>query len=597
MATKNTLNINPQLEDFFNKEIHPLIQKSLKLSVKESHDIYLKHAVSNQINTPLTEAQNKFLLNSSRSSELLLSTIKELRNITIKDKTTSKHDKATLNSLLDHVVKSKDSDSELIKNISNYLSTEKELSTSIKSELNEIISILHLKEKEEKQTVINKEIEDRQKVDRDLKLNKLKNFGSGALAASDPHDLGYHIGSTIGEHTKEFAKNAAISAAKDIAELGVMGFLGKKSTAIAGVLKKAVPVLITAGEGVLGIVEGISSLVALPEILAAIAVAGTVYGGYKLYNKIKEQKRPGDIDLGVNEGKDIGHMIPPTRLKHNKYTQDTLPTGASALGELIAKGESGGDYNAYNKGTHKVIKNDKQIDELVKPDKKIDLTSLTLSEVMRRQNLVYPNPDKLGAVGKYQLIKGTLKEASDYLHFTGKELFTPELQEKLFQYLINVKRPDIGNYISGKSKNKQAALVGLSNEWKSFSDPRTGRTSGTAADNASISTDVSGRVLDQMRLANTSKGNEPELKTRPLDKSKPPTPDQILYQAPQKIITTIKSPELQQLNPSPKNKIVPDVTPDTIHRGTTPTSTINNFYSVKPESAFNTNILNTMSGI
>lgn len=71
-----------------------------------------------------------------------------------------------------------------------------------------------------------------------------------------------------------------------------------------------------------------------------------------------------------------------------------------------------------------------------------------------------------------------------------------------------------GDYLSGKSEDKEKAQVDLAKVWRSFADPRTGKTyadSGAGANKASISAAESGKALDDTRaiLAKESvKGTE-----------------------------------------------------------------------------------------
>lgn len=143
----------------------------------------------------------------------------------------------------------------------------------------------------------------------------------------------------------------------------------------------------------------------------------------------------------------------------------------TALGNLIAKGESGkAGYNAYNKGT--VGK------KVIGADKVVDFSSMTLEEVMRRQKLKIGDAERLFAVGKYQVIPSTLASAAKHMGLSGKEKFTPELQEKIFTEALLPK--SVRDYISRKSNDLNRALIDMSKQWRSVADPRTGATYGDA---------------------------------------------------------------------------------------------------------------------
>ncbi|QWF15409.1 peptidoglycan-binding domain-containing protein [Lysobacter capsici] len=135
----------------------------------------------------------------------------------------------------------------------------------------------------------------------------------------------------------------------------------------------------------------------------------------------------------------------------------------NALGDLISKGE--GDYNSYNKGTAG--------GRIVGADQPIDLGQMTIQEIMRWQSLASGDPDRLFAVGKYQVIPATMRLTVNGLGVDLSEKYTPENQERMFaDYLVRVKRPDIYRYIAGEEgatlrEAQKAACL----EWASVEDP------------------------------------------------------------------------------------------------------------------------------
>lgn len=166
---------------------------------------------------------------------------------------------------------------------------------------------------------------------------------------------------------------------------------------------------------------------------------------------------------------------------------------SSPVGDLIARGESrgAGDYNANNRGTSN--------GKILAGNKNLDLTSMTIGEIMKRQSLPKSDPNRLFAVGRYQMIPDTLKEAVTALKLSKSEKFTPEVQEQLFGYLINQKRPEIGNYLSGKSNDINAAMLGASKEWASVANPFTGNSYYGSGNKASISSAEMSQALTSMR--------------------------------------------------------------------------------------------------
>ena len=187
------------------------------------------------------------------------------------------------------------------------------------------------------------------------------------------------------------------------------------------------------------------------------------------------------------------------------FTQ--VPTdsfAASPLGNLISRGE--GDYNSYNAGTNGT-------GGKVKHSGKKDLSSMTLDEIIKSSEERDGNDkDRVFAAGRYQIITPTLKASMKKMGLKGDEKFTPELQDRIFKETLVPQ--SVNDYLSGKSTDKEKAQIDLAKVWRSFADPRTGKTyadSGAGANHASISAAESGKALDDTRaiLAKESvKGTE-----------------------------------------------------------------------------------------
>lgn len=150
-----------------------------------------------------------------------------------------------------------------------------------------------------------------------------------------------------------------------------------------------------------------------------------------------------------------------------------LMIGGSRLSvsEAIAKGESAaGSYNAANMGTRG--------DKIIGIKGKLNLEDMTIGEVMRRQSIKWGavnESDKLFAVGKYQMIPDTLRDAVRTLNIDPKEKFSGELQERMFnEYLIGKKRPAIAAYLNSPTDDPKLlhqAVKAASLEWASIADP------------------------------------------------------------------------------------------------------------------------------
>ena len=175
---------------------------------------------------------------------------------------------------------------------------------------------------------------------------------------------------------------------------------------------------------------------------------------------------------------------------------------SNPLLNLIVQGESGAvGYNAYNRGTYVDPQGGKHIRG---PNGSIDFSSLTVGQVNDRQHLRGDDPNRVFAVGKYQVIPTTMDDAILKLHLDRNQMFTPELQDRIFsQYLIVDKRPDIHGFITGQpGVTLAAAQRSLAQEWASFGDPdKHGASYYGGANHASITLAQSERALNQMRAS------------------------------------------------------------------------------------------------
>ncbi len=165
----------------------------------------------------------------------------------------------------------------------------------------------------------------------------------------------------------------------------------------------------------------------------------------------------------------------------------------NVLGTLISSGEGG--YGSYNRGRAGDANG-----------AQIDFSQMTVGEVMRRQDLPRNDPERLFAVGKYQMIPGTFEEAVNTLGIDRNARLTPQLQERMFaDYLVDEKRPQVRAYITGETSGAQGlqgAQLALAREFASVADPRTGRSvydGDSAGNSASISAAEVATALNQMR--------------------------------------------------------------------------------------------------
>lgn len=162
--------------------------------------------------------------------------------------------------------------------------------------------------------------------------------------------------------------------------------------------------------------------------------------------------------------------------------------------DLMYQGESGAaGYNAFNRGTDG--------NRIIPGTPPIDFSRLTLDQVNDLQHLGRRDPDRVFAVGKYQIIPDTMDGAIATLRLDRNQPFTPQLQDRIFsEYLMKDKRPTVRDYITGRSDNLQAAQLGLAQEWASFPDPYNGGRSHYGGANAAhVSLAESERALRTLR--------------------------------------------------------------------------------------------------
>lgn len=220
---------------------------------------------------------------------------------------------------------------------------------------------------------------------------------------------------------------------------------------------------------------------ALEEVRGAVdEVANEILGGQPNEDDVKNAKDslPSKSQAPISPPPVTTGESPPS-----------VPGAGGTLGELIAAHESGkAGYSAYNRGNA----GDSGIP-------RINFSQMTIQSIMALQSLRPGNPNRLFAVGKYQIIPLTMKDAVRKLNINANEKLTNQLQEHLFRnYLIAIKRPNVKAFIIGKNNvNIIDAQLALALEFASVGDPtRNGRShyAGSAGNKASI-------TLNQTKIA------------------------------------------------------------------------------------------------
>jgi len=138
------------------------------------------------------------------------------------------------------------------------------------------------------------------------------------------------------------------------------------------------------------------------------------------------------------------------------------------LFNFIEKGEGG--YEASNRGTIKnaIIGSTTSTERNGKA-----LTEMTIGEIREKQAITDANnPERLFAVGRFQVIPSTLEMAISSLELSDDTIFNENTQNKIGMYLVSEKRPNVGRYLKGVGNISQnTAMLELAKEFASMPVP------------------------------------------------------------------------------------------------------------------------------
>jgi len=91
---------------------------------------------------------------------------------------------------------------------------------------------------------------------------------------------------------------------------------------------------------------------------------------------------------------------------------------------------------------------------------------MTVGEIMDAQR------GSLFAVGKYQIIPGTMKEFVQNMGISRDDVFNEETQDKFKEYTVNYKRPSVGKFLTGAAGSSlEKAQLALAAEFASVGVP------------------------------------------------------------------------------------------------------------------------------
>lgn len=115
--------------------------------------------------------------------------------------------------------------------------------------------------------------------------------------------------------------------------------------------------------------------------------------------------------------------------------------------DLIAKAESNGKYNAHFGNAD---------------NNNPKFTTMSVDEVIAWQKAFLNAGSISSAVGRYQILRGTLKDLKKKLKLTGAETFDAELQDRMGLALL--KRRGLEEYLVG-TKTVEAFIDDIAKEW------------------------------------------------------------------------------------------------------------------------------------
>jgi hypothetical protein len=184
--------------------------------------------------------------------------------------------------------------------------------------------------------------------------------------------------------------------------------------------------------------------------------------------RLQESKRQQLLDVGAGRT-----TIPLISRDSNAAEINSLNGG---LLDFIGSGEGG--YGASNRGTSggKIIGS--TMDGTIRNGKPLE--EMTFAEIFALQSIRSPSdPNRLFAVGKYQIIPDTMKEIFPHSGLKLSDTFSTENQDKLGTLLIvgndgYAKRRNLSAFVRGESNDMNSAMLDFAKEWASAPDPRTG---------------------------------------------------------------------------------------------------------------------------
>lgn len=218
---------------------------------------------------------------------------------------------------------------------------------------------------------------------------------------------------------------------------------------------------------------------------------------------------PNDTDLGEGDARDRGFSTDEaSALLDEAFSENSAATSdgqVAGLKALIRQHEARGNYNAVY-GNAKAT---------------TDLSQFSLDDILAHQQRARRRGAASTAIGAYQFIYKTLRGLKSEMGLTGKEAFTPELQERMADVLLE--RRGLSRFREGRM-SKRAFALQLSQEWASLPNPSTGR-SYYAGDGLNASSVPRSKVYAALGFGDSMTDASPVSSTMPVNKAYAKIPD------------------------------------------------------------------------
>jgi len=168
-----------------------------------------------------------------------------------------------------------------------------------------------------------------------------------------------------------------------------------------------------------------------------------------------------------------------------EQVQVTPRVNTQRLAQILGIGE--GNYESYNTGTRGVPGGGVGHSYLNRPPGTV--TGQTINQILNTETLPGTDPNRMFAVGAYQITIPTLKAAVRALKLKGDEQLTHELQDRIFAEFLIPKAGGgaLGNLLNRGEGTVDQAQLAAAHEWASVAVPAGYRTKRAGISNGTMS--------------------------------------------------------------------------------------------------------------